>query len=76
VLSALRLHPRDGAAHRLLLARAERLYEELLGAGRETLGQAIDRFDAALHAQDPEGVHDAARALATVLQRIEPGHPT
>ncbi|KQM70140.1 Hsp70 family protein [Xylophilus sp. Leaf220] len=76
VLSALQLHPRDGAAHRLLLARAERLYEELLGAGRETLGQAIDRFDAALHAQDPEGVHDAARALATVLQRIEPGHPT
>ena len=73
-LAALKIHPREAAANRLLLARAERLFEELLGPSRDALGQAIDTFDSALQSQALEDIDQAAQQLAALLKRMEAGH--
>ena len=72
-LVALKIHPREAAANRLLLARAERLFEELLGPSRKAMGSAIDAFDAALQAQDPDAIELAGLALAAALTHAESG---
>jgi molecular chaperone HscC len=60
-LAALKVHPRDQQINQALKARAERLYEDLLGDQRRTLGDAIDAFDQALGSQLPARI-DPARA--------------
>jgi molecular chaperone HscC len=55
-LAHLKIHPRDQAENRAVLARAERLYEERLGLERAVVGEWIDRFQAVLDRQDPREV--------------------
>jgi len=68
-LAAIKLHPREAAANRLLLARGERLFEEALGPARAALGEAIGAFEAALAGQDPGTIEAAAARLAEALRR-------
>lgn len=70
-LSALKILPRDTLENRTLLARAERLYEQLLGDMRDQLGQAILRFEQALGTQDPRVIARDAAAFREVLDAIE-----
>ena len=70
-LAELKVHPREQAANRLLLARGERVFEEQLGQDRERLGVAIGRFDAAIAAQEPEGIERAGAELARLLHEME-----
>ncbi|MES2772220.1 MAG: molecular chaperone HscC, partial [Pseudomonadota bacterium] len=51
-LSALKLHPREDLRNVTLLARADRLFEELLGDLRLTVSEALGRFQAVLERQD------------------------
>jgi molecular chaperone HscC len=51
-----------------VLARAERLFEELLGYKRELVGEWISRFIAALDSDDPKEI---SRTRALLLQRVE-----
>jgi molecular chaperone HscC len=44
-LAEIKIAPREQAANRALLARAEALYEELLGENREFLSQLVARFE-------------------------------
>ena len=44
-LADLKMAPRDQAANRLLLSRADALYEELLGDQRDSLGALIAKFE-------------------------------
>jgi molecular chaperone HscC len=67
-LAYLKVSPRDQAENVAALARAERLYEELLGAKRELVGEWISRFMAALDGDDPKEI---ARTRALLLQRLE-----
>jgi molecular chaperone HscC len=66
-MAALKLHPREDAAHRALLARAQRLYEQRLGATRNAIGEALTHFIAALDSQEPDRIRAARDALQRVL---------
>jgi molecular chaperone HscC len=70
-LAALKVHPRDTLENRTLLARAERLYEQLLGERRDHLGQMILRFEQVLATQDPRLVARDAALFREALQDIE-----
>ena len=70
-LAALKLHPREAAPNRLLLARAERLFAQALGRTRAALGDAIGAFEAALAGQDPAAITAAAARLADTMRTAE-----
>lgn len=70
-LSELKIHPRDTLENRTLLARAERLYEQLLGDVRDQLGQFILRFEQVLASQDSRVIARDAVAFRTALHEIE-----
>jgi molecular chaperone HscC len=70
-LSCLKIHPRDQAENRALMARTERLYEERLGDMRDYLGQLITQFEGALARQDPDEIADAREKIGAILDEIE-----
>ncbi|PTR35046.1 molecular chaperone HscC [Luteibacter sp. OK325] len=70
-LAALKVHPRDTLENRTLLARAERLYEQLLGQVRDHLGQMILSFEQVLATQDPRLVARDAALFREALHSIE-----
>jgi molecular chaperone HscC len=70
-LGALKVHPRDTIENRTLLARAERLYEQLLGDSRDHLGQMVLRFEQTLATQDPRQVTRDAAQFSEALRQIE-----
>ncbi|KJV37380.1 Hsp70 family protein [Luteibacter yeojuensis] len=71
VLSVLKIHPRDTLENRTLLARAERLYEQLLGEAREHVGQMIARFEQVLATQDPRLIARDAAQFRDALKAVE-----
>lgn len=74
-LAALKHHPREEAGNQMLLARAERCYEEFLGDVRAVVGDHTRLFVAALDSQDPRRISDAATDLARLLDMIEANPP-
>ena len=70
-LSTLKIHPRDTLENRTLLARAERLYEQLLGDVRDQLGEFILRFEQVLATQDARRIARDAAAFREALDTIE-----
>ncbi|QBE64419.1 molecular chaperone HscC [Pseudoduganella lutea] len=73
-LAALKIHPRDQIENRTLAARADRMYEQLLGDARQYLANQISLFHAALETQDPVRVREARAILAKVLKHFEDEH--
>lgn len=71
VLDALKVHPRDTLENRTLLARAERLYEQLLGDLRDRVGQYILHFEQVLATQDGRLIARDAVAFREALRAIE-----
>ncbi|MEL1264705.1 molecular chaperone HscC [Pseudoxanthomonas putridarboris] len=69
-LAALKVHPRDQQENLALIARAERLYEELLWA-RPDLQDALIRFRAVLDAQDPVQIREHRGQFSQMLEHIE-----
>ena len=70
-LEELKVHPRDKDENRLLLARAERLYEEHVGDERVFLSQEILMFESLLDKQDERAIRDYAVKFAELLRDIE-----
>jgi molecular chaperone HscC len=70
-LSALKIHPRDTLENRTLLARAERLYEQLLGDTRDQLGLFILRFEQTLASQDARMIAREADQFRDALKQID-----
>ena len=70
-MAALKIHPRDKLAHRTLLARAERLFQQLRGEARAEMGHRIRLFEHALELQDAALIDAEQRHLADVVQRID-----
>jgi len=70
-LEHLKVKPRDQAEIIAVQARAERLYEELLGDRRETVGRWIAEFLRALESDDPKEVGRARTVLTERLDRID-----
>ncbi len=66
-LSELKIHPRDKMENRTLMARAERLYQQLRGPLRESLGNYILQFEQILDGQDVRRIAVDARAFDALL---------
>ena len=70
-LEKLKQHPRDAEENRVLLARAERLYETLLAERRQVVAEATSQFERALETQDPRTVRAAQSEFSQFLDSIE-----
>ena len=69
-LSYLKIHPREHEANKLLLLKAERLYEESIGEKRKRLEYELLKFDSALNSRDKVKIEEARKRLQTVLDFI------
>jgi molecular chaperone HscC len=72
-LAALKVHPRDQERNRLVLERANRLYEQLLGDEREQVGRWLGQFEATLARQEPHEIAAACTQFASALDAVERG---
>ncbi len=72
-LAELKIHPRDMIENRTLVAQADRLYEQLLGAEREYLARYAAAFQTILQRQDPVATRHAREALQQAMQQLEGG---
>jgi len=70
-LSRIKIHPRDQMENRTLLARAERLYQQLRGHEREWFGAEIRLFEASLASQDLRRVKTDRQAFGALVDRVE-----
>ncbi|UPG85295.1 molecular chaperone HscC [Luteibacter aegosomatis] len=70
-LAELKIHPRDTLENRTLLARAERMYEQLLGDMRDHVGKMILRFEQVLSTQDGRLIARDAELFRQALKAIE-----
>jgi len=70
-LAAIKIHPRDQAENRTIMARAERVYQQQLGEQREAVGHAIAVFQGALEQQNNDAIRDVRTALKRQLDQIE-----
>lgn len=70
-LSALKIHPRDRQEARTLLARAERLHGQTLGAVREHIAQVVTAYEFALEGQEESVIGQARSQLQACLSEVE-----
>ena len=70
-LAELKIHPRDQAENRALMARADRLYEQSLGDVRSFLSSQIALFQSLLEEQNNDAIRHARAELAKILDSIE-----
>ncbi len=70
-LAEIKIHPRDTLDNRTLLARSERIYEQLRGEVREWLAEQILQFEAALASQDNRVIGPIRLRLEQQLNTIE-----
>lgn len=72
-LSHIKIHPRERQENKLLLARAERLYEESLGDVRPLIDRMISDFEAVLAKQDEKEIKKTSKRFKEELDRLEEG---
>lgn len=70
-LSSLKIHPRDKEVNHTTLARAARLYEELLGEERQYIDGLLKQFSAILEAQDDIQIKTARRELEEIMDQFD-----
>ncbi len=68
-LAYLKIQPRDYEENRLVLLRAERMYEESLGDRRKLLDRYITAFEAALKRGEHDEIKEAREALNEILEK-------
>jgi molecular chaperone HscC len=73
-LAQLKTHPREQQENIALLARAERLYEELLWA-RDDLQRALGQFRGVLDRQNPREIAEHRKQFAVFLDGVEASQP-
>jgi molecular chaperone HscC len=71
-MEKLKTHPRDEAANRYLITRAERVYKELPADLRRLLGDLMDGFEAGLESRDPEVIARHRAFLEEFLSHHDP----
>jgi molecular chaperone HscC len=70
-LARIKMHPREQAENKFLIARAERLYEEHRGEAREQLRQALLRFELEIAEQQVRDLGAVRQSFAAVLDDFE-----
>lgn len=68
-LEYLKLPPREKEKNKLVLFRAEQLYEELLGMEREQMGYNISVFEGILENGEPEEIDAAREQMKAILDQ-------
>lgn len=68
-LAYLKIQPRDYEENRLVLLRAERMYEEALGERRQKLDRYITAFEAALKKGDHDEIQSKRDELNEILEQ-------
>lgn len=66
-LSYLKIEPRDQEENKVVLLRAERMYEECLGDRRKRIERYLQRFEEALHGGNRNEIREAREALEEYL---------
>lgn len=74
-LAALKIHPREQSENRLLVAQADRLYEQALGDLRHFIAHHTTAFQNVLETQDPKQINQARDAFKELLDRIAQDSP-
>lgn len=72
-LSYLKIHPRDQEANKLLLLKAERLYEESIGDQRRKLEYELMKFDSVLNTRNKDKIEEGRKRLQEVLEEALDG---
>ncbi|GFE83885.1 molecular chaperone HscC [Steroidobacter agaridevorans] len=70
-LSKLKLHPRNDLVNKQLLARAERAYEESLGAAREAISSRLVHFQSVISRQERREIARAREEFESFLNELE-----
>lgn len=70
-LAHIKMHPREQAENKLLIARAERLYEEYRGEARDQLRDALLQFERAIGEQQVRDSSPVRQAFAAFLGEFE-----
>lgn len=70
-LQYLKIHPRDLEENRLILLRAERMYEEASGDDRSIIDEGIAKFEHILDKQERSKIDEARLELKETLDELE-----
>lgn len=70
-LSKLKFHPRQAEKNRMLMARAEKLYEGALGDSREYLSRILSEFDQVLESQNNRTIETFIVKFEEQLEALE-----
>lgn len=70
-LSKLKLHPRNDLINKQLLARAERAYEESLGAARDAISTRLVHFQSVISRQERREIARAREEFESFLNELE-----
>ena len=71
ILEKIKIHPLDTMDNVLLLAKAERLYEESLGEVREIIGCLINKFKSILSSQEQDKIRDFKEVFQKEISRLD-----
>ena len=70
-LEKIKIHPRDQEQNRLIIARGERLYQELLGDKRMFVAKLISEFEGILNTQDMSKINEMAKSITKIFDELE-----
>lgn len=70
-LAEIKIHPREDSNNQLIVARAERLYEESLGEKRQYVAHLAAEFDRVLNTQDNELIEQKRCELEKILDELD-----
>ena len=70
-MEKLKISPADKEENRLLIARAERIYEEALTDEREIIGMCLSGFISALKSQNNRLIREEYERLSNLLDRFD-----
>ncbi|MFZ6653716.1 molecular chaperone HscC [Undibacterium sp. TJN19] len=70
-LGKIKMHPRDTLEMRTLLARADRIYQQVRGDLRNWLGHQIAEFEGVLESQNPRLINPAKSKFSDMLNSVE-----
>jgi molecular chaperone HscC len=70
-LAEIKIHPREDSNNQLIVARAERLYEESLGEKRQYVAHLAAEFDRVLNTQDNELIEQKRSELEKILDELD-----
>ncbi|TYQ18106.1 UNVERIFIED_CONTAM: molecular chaperone HscC [Acetivibrio alkalicellulosi] len=70
-LSHIKIHPRDNHENMLLIARGERLFEEITGEERMEISRLLREFEDALDKQDINIIKEERKKLKDIFDTID-----